>query len=206
MKEWSTATKDEMANITNCFNEMDKLVHNIQANLEFFQEDAIRNSQEHVDHAKKVDEEIYDLENQKNINIEGVKQLKLQVEKAFKDQNEIIDEQVENVKAYRNVTSDVILKSNEHHDVLTDIKTEVEELRLWKEEIISLQEFSEPQEDEEPTEIKTEEPEDTEFEVDNEDIKIEIEDEVTETEVEQPNQNTKIKRRKQKYHHSSSTE
>ena len=138
-----------------------------------------------MDYAKKVDEEIYDLENQKNINIEGVKQLKLEIEKAFQNQNEIIEGQIENVKEYRNVTSDVILKSNDHHNTLTDIQSEMEELKIWKEKITG-----ELLEDEEPTEIKTEDFESTEFEVDYEDIKMEFEDEVTETEIEQPNPDT----------------
>ena len=70
----------------------------------------------------------------------------------------------------------------------------MEDLRLWQDEVITLQEISKPQEGKGQTEIETEESEDTELEV--EDGNIKIEDEIVETEIEQPD--TRVKEESKK--------
>ena len=80
----------------------------------------------------------------------------------------------------------MILKSNNHHEALTALNSEVEDLRQWQGEIITLQEASKPKED-----IETKEPGNIKLEDEQEDI--EIKDEIIETEVERPNQDAERK-------------
>ena len=191
MKEWTTGQAKEMEKVTDYLNKMDEVVGQMQLQMKGFQNEVTESQQDLVNNAQKINTEMKDLWTQKNINIEEVIQLKVDMEDAFKDQYEIINKQNESVEETRHITNQLVEERNQHQDEVANIELEVEELRLWKEEITS-QQGDRPKEF---TEIKSEEPEDIENNYEIEDIEPEIED--TEIEVEQPeddnNHNMEIK-------------
>jgi len=179
MKIWSTQAKNEITMMANQFKEILDVIDS-------FKDQVTETFGEHVDNANRVNAKIYDLEKQKDINIEKVEEIRLEVKEAFKDQDETIDRQEEKVNECIEKTCQVVIKSNDHHKALTDLCLDMEKLKHENNKIVDHIEASKFKGN-----METKEPENIKLENEQEDI--EVKNEIIETVMEQPNQDTEKK-------------
>ena len=98
----------------------------------------VKSFQNHVDRAKKVDQDVMELQEKAENNIRIKKEfedLRTEVQEAFKNQVEVIqrqDDEIEEIKESANI---LIKERNQTLTDVAQIASEVNDIRLWKEEI-----------------------------------------------------------------------
>ena len=98
----------------------------------------IKSFQDHVDRAKKIDQDVLELQEEAENNIRIKKEfedLRTEVQEEFKNQVEVIQRQDEEIEEMKNSANIPIKERNQNQTEVAQIAFEVNDLRLWKEEI-----------------------------------------------------------------------
>ena len=128
MKMSSAAAQSEIGKLVDQFS-------NIVDEVKAFKAEVFERCQEYVDHATKMEETFNVLDQQEEMNVNKIQNLKVEVQEAIEHQEEIMGAYAHNMKNYYDSTSGMILEYNAHHTKNEELESDVRDLRMWQEEV-----------------------------------------------------------------------